>query len=139
MPSIIDPQTIHVDELPAIWSPVQWELTEEERVEAVNEQATASLLWTMDAPEAILRLLLGETEIQRLHQPPEGYEPEEQGEWDREILTFGPYRPVKLIEVEREPDYLRLVYNFGDLGYWEFMISRKRSASSGFRILVYLC
>ena len=57
MPSIIDPQTIHVDELPAIWSPVQWELTEEERVEAVNEQATASLLWTMDAPEAILRLL----------------------------------------------------------------------------------
>jgi len=126
MPSIIDPQTIHVDDLPAIWSPIQWELTEEERVDAVNEQATASLLWTMDAPEAILRLLLGETEIQRLHQPPEDYHPEEQGEWDQEILTFGPYRPIKLIEVERDPEYLRLVYNFGDLGYWEFMIEPEK-------------
>ena len=126
MPSIIDPQTIHVDELPPIWSPIQWELTEEERVEAVNEQATASLLWTMDAPEAILRLLLNETEIQRLYQQPEDYDPEEQGEWDKEILTFGPYRSMKLIEVEREPDYLRLVYNCGDLGYWEFMIEPEK-------------
>ena len=122
MPSIIDPQTIHVDELPPIWSPVQWDLTEEERVEAINEQAAASLLWTMDAPEAILRLLLGETEIQRLNQQPENYNPDEQGEWDKEILTFGPYRSMKLIEVEREPDYLRLVYNFGDLGHWEIEI-----------------
>lgn len=126
MPSIIDPQTIHIDELPAIWSPVQWELTEEERIEAVDEQATASLLWTMDAPEAILRLLLNETEIQRLHQAPEDYDPEEQGEWDEKILTFGPYRTIKLIEIEREPDYLRLVYNFGDLGYWEFMIEPEK-------------
>ena len=126
MPSIIDPQTIQVDELPAIWSPVQWELTEEERVEAVNEQVTASLLWTMDAPEAILRLLLNETEIQRLYQAPEDYDSEEQGEWDEEILTFGPYRPIKLIETERELDYLHLVYNFGDLGYWEFVIEPEK-------------
>jgi len=126
MPSVIDPQTIHVDELPAIWSPVQWELTEEERVEVVDEQATASLLWTMDAPEAILRLLLGETETQRLYRPPENYDPAEQGDWDEEILTFGPYRPIKLVEVERGPDYLRLVYNFGDLGYWEFMIEPEK-------------
>jgi len=126
MPSVIDPQTIHADEMPAMWSPVQWELSEEERVEAVNEQATASLLWTMDAPEAILRLLLNETEIQRLYQSPEGYDPSEQGEWDEEILTFGSYRPIKLVETEREPDYLRLVYNFGDLGYWEFMIEPEK-------------
>jgi len=126
MPSIIDHQTIHVDELPAIWSPVQWELTEEERIEAVNEQATASLLWTMDAPEAILRLLLNETEIRRLYQAPDEYDPAEQGEWDEEILTFGPYRSMKLIEIERERDYLRLVYNFGDLGYWEFMIEPEK-------------
>jgi len=126
MPSVIDPQTIHVDELPAIWSPVQWELTEEEHVEAVNEQATASLLWTMDAPEAILRLLLNETEIQRLYQTPDDYAPAEQGEWDEGILTFGPYRSMKLIEIERDRDYLRLVYNFGDLGYWEFMIEPEK-------------
>lgn len=122
MPSVIDPQTIHVDEMPAIWSPVQWELSEEERLQAIDEQATASLLWTMDAPEAILRLLLNETEIKRLYHAPEDYDPEEQGEWDEDVLTFGPYRSMKLIEVEREPDCLRLVYNCGDLGYWEFMI-----------------
>jgi len=126
MPSIIDPQTIHVDELPPIWSPIQWELSEEERVEAIDEQAVASLLWTMDAPEAILRLLLGETDIQRLHQEPDDYDPAEQGEWDDEVLTFGPYRPMKLIEIEREPDFMRLVYKFGDLGYWEFMIEPEK-------------
>ncbi len=126
MPSVIDPETMHVDDLPPIWSPIQWELNEDERVEAINEQATASLIWTMDAPEAILRLLLGETEIQRLYQPPENYDPAEQGEWDEQVLTFEPYRSMRLIEVEREPDYLRLVYNFGDLGYWEFVIEPEK-------------
>ena len=80
----------------------------------------------MDAPEAILRLLLGETEIQRLYQSPDDYDAEEQGEWDEEIMTFGPYRPVKLIEVERDPEFLQLVYNFSDLGYWEFMIEPEK-------------
>jgi len=126
MPSIIDPQTIHVDELPSIWSPVQWELTEEERVEAINEQATASLLWTMDAPEAILRLLLGETGIKRLYQAPDNYDTEEQGEWDEEIMTFGPYRSMELIEIDRTPERLLLVYKFGDLGYWEFIIEAEK-------------
>jgi len=126
MPSVIDPQTIHADELPPIWSPVQWDLTEEERIEAINEQATASLLWTMDAPEAILRLLLNETEIKRLYQAPDEYDPVEQGEWDEEIMTFGSYRSMKLVEIEREPDYLRLVYNFDDLGNWEFTIEPEK-------------
>jgi hypothetical protein len=36
MPSIIDPQTLYVDDLPAIWSPVQWELTEEERIPLIG-------------------------------------------------------------------------------------------------------
>ncbi len=126
MPSVIDPETLYVDDLPAIWSPVQWELNEEERFEAINEQATASLLWTMDAPEAILRLLLAETEIKRLHETPEGYDPREQGEWDRKILTFGPYRPIKLVEVDRTREFLRVVYNFGELGWWEFMIKPEK-------------
>ncbi len=64
MPSIIDPETLYVDDLPAVWSPVQWELTEEQRIQAVEDQATASLLWSMDPPEAILRLLLDETSIE---------------------------------------------------------------------------
>ena len=126
MPSVIDPQTIHVDELPPIWSPVQWELTEEERVQAIDEQATASLLWTMDAPEAILRLLLNETGIKRLTEAPDTYHPEEQGEWDDEIMTFGPYRLMELVEIDRTPESLLLVYKFDDLGYWEFAIEPEK-------------
>lgn len=126
MPSVIDPLTTYVDNLPAIWAPVQWELSEEERVQAINEQATASLLWTMDSPEAILRLLLNETEIKRLHQAPQGYDSEQQGEWDEDILTFGPYRPIRLVDLERTANFLRVVYDFGDLGYWELMIEPEK-------------
>ena len=126
MPSVIDPETMFVDDLPAIWSPVQWELEEEERIQAVEEQATASLLWTMDAPEAILRLFLSETNIQRLYAQPKGYNPEEQGDWDKDLITFGPERPMKLESVERRPTSLELVYDFGDLGRWEFVIEPER-------------
>jgi hypothetical protein len=126
MSSIIDPQTLYVDDLPAIWSPVQWELDEEERVKAVEEQATASLLWTMDAPEAILRLLLDETGIQRLYSPPKDYNLQEQGDWDKSLITFGPEHPIKLESVERTPTRLELVYDFGNLGTWEFVIESER-------------
>jgi hypothetical protein len=126
MPSIIDPQTLYVDDLPAVWSPVQWELTEEERIQAVEEQATASLLWSMDAPEAILRLLLEETDIKRLFEPPDSYNPAEQGDWDEKLITFGPKRTIKLESMERKPTRLELVYNFGDLGWWEFVIESEK-------------
>jgi hypothetical protein len=126
MPSIIDPQTLYVDDLPSIWSPVQWELTEEERSQAVEEQATASLLWNMDAPEAILRLLLDETGIQRLIAPPDGFDPAEQGDWNEQLITFGPKRSIKLESVDRTPTRLELVYNFADLGMWEFIIESEK-------------
>jgi len=126
MPSIIDPQTFYVDDLPAIWSPVQWELSEQERVEAVEEQATASLLWQMDAPEAVLRLLLDETAIQRLYQPPSGFDAEQQGEWDGKLITFGPKRAIRLEFVERTPTHLELVYGFDDLGRWKFIIEPEK-------------
>ena len=126
MPSVIDPETMYVDDLPAIWSPVQWELTEQERIRAVEEQATASLLWAMDVPEAILRLLLGETGIQRLYAPPEGYNKDEQGDWNEALITFGPRRPIKLKQEERRRYELRIVYDFGDLGWWEIMIEPER-------------
>ncbi len=126
MPSIIDHETIHVDNLPPIWSPIQWELTEEERIEELETQARASLLWMMDAPETILRLLLNEVAIKRLYAAPDGYDEEEQDEWDPELVTFGPKRPFKLDSVTREADALYLVYKAGDLGYWEFEISAEQ-------------
>ncbi len=65
MPIDIDPETINADELPGIWSPVQWELTEEERIMELENQARSNLLYAVDVPEAILRLLLNETEVER--------------------------------------------------------------------------
>ena len=59
MPGYIDAEFMHVDDLPGIWSPVQWDLTPEERVAEVEEQAHASLMAAVDVPEAILRMLLG--------------------------------------------------------------------------------
>lgn len=118
MPGYMDPDTTNVDDLPAIWSPVQWELSEEEHIQELHQQAIASLLWAADAPEAILRLLLNETEIERSLFPPEDYDPEVQGEWDESLVTFQFKRPLELIKVERESNYLYAEYKFSDLGYF---------------------
>jgi len=126
MPGVIDPETMNADGLPGIWSPVQWELTEDERVAELETQSTASLLWSVDVPEAILRLLLLETDIERLFEPPEGYESETQGEWDNELVTFGFKKPIELLKIEREPNYLYLEYKLGDSGYWYLEIEPEK-------------
>ncbi len=122
MPIDIDPETIHVDELPGIWSPVQWELDEKERANELENQATASLLWSVDTPEAILRLLLAETAITRAYGPPESYNEEAQGEWDDDLLTFKFKRPIRLVHEEREQNYLYVEYDFYELGRWAIEI-----------------
>jgi hypothetical protein len=122
MPSIIDHETMNVDELPGIWSPVQWELTEEERIQELDTQARASLVSVIDAPEAVLRLLLDETAIERAFDPPSGYNPEQQGEWDPDLLTFQFQRPITLVKVERGRERLYIEYRVADLGYWALVI-----------------
>jgi hypothetical protein len=126
MPGIIDPETLYVDDLPGIWSPVQWALSEGERIRELDEQATASLLWTVDIPEAILRLLLGETAIERAFEPPKNYDPQQQGDWNEELVTLQFKRPIQLERVVREPNYLYVEYKFGELGYWAFEIEEER-------------
>jgi len=123
MPGVIDPETLYTDDLPGIWSPVQWELSEEERREEIEQQAKASLLWSVSTPEAILRLLLDECEIERTLDPPDGYDPELQGEWDESLVTFRFRRPIRLRQVERERESLYVEYDFGDVGYWAFEIT----------------
>ncbi|MFC1878730.1 hypothetical protein ACFLZW_02340 [Chloroflexota bacterium] len=122
MPRYIDPDTINVDDLPGIWSPVQWELSEEERIAELHVQAIASLLWAIDIPEAVLRLFLNETDIERTFDPPDGFDPEVQGEWDPDLVTFKFKRSIQLESVEREPNYLYAEYKFGDLGYFALEI-----------------
>jgi len=122
MPSVIDPETINVDDLPGVWSPVQWELTEEERIQELDLQATASILFAVDIPETILRLLLDEYEIERAYDPPPNFDPSQQGEWDDTLLTFKFNRPIYLVKSERRQDYLYVEYHFADLGNWAFEI-----------------
>jgi hypothetical protein len=126
MPQNIDPETMNVDDLPGIWSPVQWELDEEEVIEEVEMQATASLLWAIDAPEAILRLLLNEQEIERAYEPPKRYDPQTQGEWDRDLLTFQFKRSIRPLKVERQKDYLYIEYEVEDFGTWAVEIEPER-------------
>ena len=126
MPKIVETETIYVDDLPGIWSPVQWELSEQERAQELEDQATASLLWVIDAPQTILRLLLSETGIERAYGPPEGYDPEEQGYWEKDLVTFQFKRPIHLERVERDGDYLLIEYDFGSLGKWAFEIEPEK-------------
>jgi hypothetical protein len=123
MPGFIDAEFIHVDDLPGIWSPIQWDLTPEERVAEVEEQAQASLMAAVDVPEAILRLLLGETAIERAFDKPEGYDLEQQGEWDDQIITFKFKRPVSLQRLERGNGCLTVEYDFHELGKWQIEAS----------------
>ena len=118
MPATIDLQAIFVDELPVIWSPVQEELTDEERRLEIEEQATASLLRNADVPEAVLRLLTGETEIERVLEPPEGFDPERQGEWDETLVTFAFKRPLRLESKEQDEESLTLTYRLEGAGHW---------------------
>lgn len=122
MPGVIEPETVYVDDLPGIWSPVQWEQTKEEQVVELEEQARASLLWAVDVPEAILRLLLSETEIERAYEPPAGYDSEQQGDWDDHLITFQFKREIRLEKVVRERDYLYVEYKLAELGYWAIEI-----------------
>ena len=126
MPKIIDPETIYVDNLPGIWSPVQWELSEHERAQELEDQAKASLLWAVEEPRTTLRLLLSETDIERAYDPPQGYDPEEQGYWEKDLVTFQFRRPIHLERVEREADYLSIDYDFGSLGKWVFEIEPEK-------------
>ena len=126
MPGVIDPETLYVDDLPGIWSPVQWEISDAERIKELDEQAKASLLWAVDVPETILRLLLNETEIERAYEAPKGYDPEQQGEWNDSLVTFQFRRPIRLKRVQREPERLYIEYDFGDLGYWAMEFEPER-------------
>lgn len=126
MPGIIDPETMNVDELPGIWAPVQWELSTEEKLAEMETQAQASLINSVDVPEALIRLLLGETAIGRAYAPPEGYDPETQGEWDESIFTYAFTTPIKLEQIERSRDRLVAVYQFASLGRWVVDIQPER-------------
>jgi hypothetical protein len=123
MPGVIDVETVHIDDLPTIWCPIQQELSPEEHAKELQAQATASLLWATPIPEQILRILLDETAIDRIFDPPDGYDPDAQGEWNPGLLTFAFKRAIKLMKEERTPQKLLLEYKIDDAGYWAVEIT----------------
>jgi hypothetical protein len=118
MPSVTDPETMNIDNLPGVWTPIQWDMDDDEKLEELEAQATASLLYAVDVPETMLRLLLDETKVERAFEPPPGFDPELQGEWDPDLVSFKFTRPIRLIQVNRERDFLQVEYDFQDLGRW---------------------
>jgi hypothetical protein len=69
---------------------------------------------------------MDETDIERAYEAPKGYDPEQQGEWDQQLVTFQFRRPIRLESVHREPDRLLVEYDFGDLGHWLLEIEPER-------------
>lgn len=124
----IDPETINADHLPGIWSPVQWELNDDEQIIELEQQATANLLWVVDIPEALLRLLLNETVIEPAYKPPRGYDPKVQGEWDDDLATFKFKRNIELVTSERSRDHLYLEYKIEDIGSWAVEIEPDKAS-----------
>jgi hypothetical protein len=123
MPGLIEPETVHVDDLPTVWCPVQQALSSEERTKELEEQATASLLWATPVPEQILRVLLNETVIERVLEPPAGYDPDVQGDWNPSLIAFAFKHAVKLLKEERSPGRLLVEYKVEEAGYWGIEIT----------------
>lgn len=118
MPGLIEPETIAADDLPTLWSPIQEPLDDEEHARELEEQATASLLWAAPVAEQILRVLLNEAEVEAVTEPPPGYDPDVQGEWDPDVLTFAFKRPIRRTREDRSSERLVLEYRLEGAGDW---------------------
>jgi hypothetical protein len=102
----LDPLTFPTINLPAIWTPAPENADDNPPALQIMEKARGRLLMTADILESILRQLLGETEVERVSAPPEGYDSDLQGDWDETVPTFAFQRRISLWEEERSEDVL---------------------------------
>jgi hypothetical protein len=84
------------------------------------------LLWAVSVPEAILRLLLRETDIERVFEPPQGYDPDLQGDWVDDLVIFAFKRRLKLDQMEREREHLTVCFLVESIGHWSVEIGPER-------------
>ena len=120
MSGYLDPLTFPVLDVPAIWCPEKERLVGNPLATSIEEQAKASLLASADTVESILRLLYDKAEIERVLEPPQGYNPEVQGDWDDQQVTFAFLRRVERISEERDDESLRMEYRIDGCG--KFMV-----------------
>jgi secreted PhoX family phosphatase len=123
MPSYLDPLTFPVLDVPAIWCPEKERVLGNSLAVSIEAQAKASLLASADTVESILRLLFDEAEIDRVFEPPQGYNPEVQGDWDDQQVTFVFRRRVEKISEERDNESLRMEYRMEGCGQYRVEIT----------------
>jgi len=123
MSGVLDPQTFPTIDVPAIWCPKKEKLRGNPLALAIEEQAKGSLLLSADPVEAVLRLLYGELEVTRAEEQPRGYNPEVQGDWDKEEVTFAFARRAKKISEERSEYSLQLEYELEGCGRYSVAVS----------------
>lgn len=123
MSGYLDPLTFPVLNVPAIWCPQKEKEMGNHLAESIEEQAQASLLASADIVEAVLRILDGETGIERVFNPPQGYNPEVQGDWDDQLVTFAFRRRVEKIREERDDELLRMEYRMEGCGQYSIEIT----------------
>jgi hypothetical protein len=121
MPIPTAPDQLKLIQLPTVWSPAGVETSADGSPQSI-QQAQAGLLLAVSPVEAALRLLMNEVEVEPVNEPPKGYDPDQQGEWNPQKSHFRFKRAVRLMRVEKNPNGLDLEYNFGDLGYWTVSI-----------------
>jgi hypothetical protein len=126
MSGYLDPLTFPVLDVPAIWCPQKEKVLGNPLATSIEEQAKASLLASADTVEAILRLLHGETAIDRVFEPPQGYNPDVQGEWDDDAVTFAFHRRVEKIREIRDEQSLLLEYQMEGCGRYRVEITPER-------------
>jgi hypothetical protein len=120
----IDPLTFPTINLPAIWTPIKEKSEANPLALQIQEQARASLLLTADTIESILRLLLGETEVERVFTPPKGYDTELQGEWDNSAITFTFIRSIRIFSENRDPEQLKMQYEVEGRGIYNIILNK---------------
>jgi hypothetical protein len=123
MSGYLDPLTFPVLDVPAIWCPEKEKEFGNPLAASIEAQAKASLLASSDTVEAILRLLYDEAEIERIYEPPPGYNPEVQGDWDDEQVTFAFRHRVEKIGEQRDDEMLRMEYRMEGCGQYSVEIT----------------
>jgi len=122
MPISISADQLKLIQHPVVWSPADGRHVSPGETQDSVSNALAGLLLAVSTPEAALRLFLKETEVEQVSEPPKGYNPIQQGEWDPLGINFHFKRPIRLMRLEKTPNLLTVEYNFGDLGYWTVTI-----------------
>jgi hypothetical protein len=122
MPIPISPDQLRLVQLPIVWSAEPIAGDPPGGVIGLESAARAGLLLKISAPEAALRLFLGELEVERVTEAPKGYDSAQQGEWDPRAVTYRFTRLIRMMRIEKKPNRLTVEFHLGDLGYWTVTI-----------------